>query len=163
MAPAYLDFAPGMAKVFLYPLAGYVPKVPSVTPQPIVLQAFCPPPFREPERALGTYIHRAALWRKADQLLVCYGPPKMGLPATKQTLSRWIVDAINTAYESSQLPSPMGVRAHSTRGVAASKAFFAGVSMQDICNTARWSTPLTFVRFYDLDMRATPGSSVRSS
>ncbi len=138
--------------------------------RPVVLQAFCPPPFREPDqqkhncmcpvRALDTYVHRAAMWRRADQLLVYYGPPKRGLPATKQTLSRWIVDAINTAYEFSQLPSPMGVRAHSTRSVAASKAFLAGVPIQDICNAAGWSTPLTFVRFYGLDMRATPGSSV---
>ncbi len=56
------------------------------------------------------------------ELLVCYGPPKRGLPASKQTLSRWIVDAINIAYESSDLPLPMGVKAHSTRSVAASKA-----------------------------------------
>ncbi len=34
--------------------------------------------------------------------------PKMDLPATNQTLSRWIVDAINTAYGSSQLPSSDG-------------------------------------------------------
>ncbi len=27
--PSYLDFAPGLAKAFLYPRAGYVPKVPS--------------------------------------------------------------------------------------------------------------------------------------
>ncbi len=47
----------------------------------------------------------------------CYGPPKRGLPATEQTLSRWIVDAIYTANESSQLPSPMGVKAHSTRSL----------------------------------------------
>ncbi len=132
VAPTNLDFAPGMAKSFLYPRAGYVPKVPS-----------------------DAYVHRAALWRRVDQLLICYGPPKRGLPASKQTLSRWIVDAINIAYEASDLPSPMGVKAHSTRSVAASKAFLAGVPMQDICNTAGWSTPLTFVRFYGLDMRAT--------
>ncbi len=117
VAPTHLDFAPGMAKAFVYPRTGYVPKVPSSAPQPIVLQAFCPPPFRKPEqqkhncmcpvRALDAYVHRAALWRKGDQLLVCYGPPKRGLPATKQTLSRWIVDAINISFESSQLPSPM--------------------------------------------------------
>ncbi|XP_053092882.1 LOW QUALITY PROTEIN: uncharacterized protein LOC113526632 [Pangasianodon hypophthalmus] len=86
--------------------------------------------------------------------------PLRGRPATKQTLSRWIVEATSLAYESSGLPSPLGVKAHSTRGVAASKAFLAGVSMQDICNAAGWSTPLTFTRFYGLDMRATPGSSV---
>ncbi len=47
VASAYLDFAPGKATEFLYPRVGYVPKVPSVAPQPIVLQAVCPPPFGE--------------------------------------------------------------------------------------------------------------------
>ncbi len=170
LSVASIDFTPGLAKVFLYPRVGYVPKVPSSVPRPVVLQAFCPPPFREPNqeklncmcpvRALDAYVHRTALWRKSDQLLVCYGPPKKGLPAAKQTLSRWIVDAIIVAYESSDLPSPLGVKAHSTRGMAASKAFFAGVPIQDICDAAGWSTPLTFVRFYDLDLQATPGSAV---
>ncbi|KAL0154061.1 hypothetical protein M9458_050635, partial [Cirrhinus mrigala] len=170
VAPSYLEFAPGMTKAFLYPKAGYVPKVPTTTPQPVVLQAFCPPPFREPDqqklncmcpvRALDAYVHRAALWRKSDQLFVCYGPPKKGHPATKQTLSRWIVDAISSAYESSDLPLPLGVKAHSTRAMAASRALMLGVPIQDICNAAGWSTPLTFVRFYNLDVRATPGSSI---
>ncbi len=170
LSVASIDFTPGLAKVFLYPRVGYVPKVPSSVPRPVVLQAFCPPPFREPNqeklncmcpvRALDAYVHRTALWRKSDQLLVCYGPPKKGLPAAKQTLSRWIVDAIIVAYESSDLPSPLGAKAHSTRGMAASKAFFAGVPIQDICDAAGWSTPLTFVRFYDLDLQATPGSAV---
>ena len=170
VAPSYLDFAPGLAKAFLYPRAGYVPKVPSSAPRPVVLQAFCPPPFREPDhrklncmcpvRALDAYVHRTALWRKADQLLVCFGPPKRGFPASKQTLSQWIVESISLAFKSSGLPSPLGVKAHSTRAVVASKAFLAGVSLQDICNAAGWSTPLTFARFYDLDTRATPGSSV---
>ncbi|KAI2642471.1 ORF V: Enzymatic polyprotein [Labeo rohita] len=119
-----LYFSPGMAKAFLYPRSGYVPKVPSVAPLPVVLQAFCPPPFREldqqklncmcPVQALDTYVRRAAVWRKTDQLFICYGPPKRGLPASKQTLSRWIVDAITQAYDSSGLPSPLGVKAHST-------------------------------------------------
>ncbi|KAI2646337.1 hypothetical protein H4Q32_026326 [Labeo rohita] len=84
VAPSHLDFAPGMAKVFLYPRPGYVPKVPSLPPRPVVLQAFCSPPFRDsdqqklncmcPARALDTYVHRSALWRKSEQLFVCYGP-----------------------------------------------------------------------------------------
>ncbi|XP_016396995.1 uncharacterized protein LOC107730646 [Sinocyclocheilus rhinocerous] len=52
------------------------------------------------------------------------------------------------------------VKAHSTRSVAASKAFLSGVAMQDIYNAAGWSTPLTFDRFYDLDIRTAPGSSI---
>ncbi|KAL0157433.1 hypothetical protein M9458_048679, partial [Cirrhinus mrigala] len=50
MAPSYLDFAPGLAKAFLYPCAGYVPKVPSSALRPVVLQAFCSPPFRESDQ-----------------------------------------------------------------------------------------------------------------
>ncbi|KAL0172117.1 hypothetical protein M9458_032428, partial [Cirrhinus mrigala] len=155
VAPSHLEFAPGMTKAFIYPRPGYVPKVPTNTPQPVVLQAFCPPPFRKPNqqklncmcpvRALDAYVHRAALWRKSDQLFVCYGPPKKGHPATKQSISRWIIDAISTAYESSDLPSPLGVKAHSTRAMAASKALMLGVPIQDICNAAGWSTPFTFV------------------
>ncbi len=114
-------------------------------------------------RALDTYVHRAALWRKSDQLFVCNGPYKKGFPANKQTLSRWIVDTITTGYESSDLSSLLRVRAHSTRGMAAPKAFSSGVSMNNISNAAGWSTSLTFVRFYSLDLEATPGSSVLSA
>ncbi len=156
VAPSYLDFAPGLAKAFLYPRAGYTPKVPTTAPRPVVLQAFHPPPFRDsdqvklncmcPVRALDTYVHRATQWRRSDQLLVCVGPPRRGLPASKHTIGRWIVETITACYESSGLPSPLGVKAHSTRGVAASKAFSAGVPVSDICNAAGWSTPSTFVR-----------------
>ncbi|KAL0148085.1 hypothetical protein M9458_056625, partial [Cirrhinus mrigala] len=137
VAPSFLDFAPGLAKAFLYPRAGYVPKVPSSAPRPVILQAFCPPPFREPEK----------------QKLNCMCP----VCNVEKTLSHWIVDAICCAYESSGHPPPLGVKAHSTRSMAASKAFHAGVSMQDICTAVRWSTPLTFVRFYDLDLQGLGG------
>ncbi|KAI2645232.1 ORF V: Enzymatic polyprotein [Labeo rohita] len=81
VAPSFLDFAPGLTKAFLHPRPGYIPKVPSSAPQPVILQAFCSPPFWEPAqqklncmcpvRALDTYVHRAAMWRKSDQLFVC--------------------------------------------------------------------------------------------
>ncbi|KAL0203703.1 hypothetical protein M9458_001721, partial [Cirrhinus mrigala] len=85
-----------------------------------------------PVRVLDAYVQRAALWRKSDQLFVCYGPSNKGRPASKQTLNRWIVDAISTAYESSDLPSSLGVKAHSTRAMAASKALLTGVPIQNI-------------------------------
>ncbi len=50
VAPSCLEFAPGMARAFLYPRPGYVPKVPSVVPRPVILQAFCPPPFRDSDQ-----------------------------------------------------------------------------------------------------------------
>ncbi len=37
VAPSYLEFAPGLAKACLYRGAGYVPKVPSSVPRPVVL------------------------------------------------------------------------------------------------------------------------------
>ncbi|KAI2643104.1 hypothetical protein H4Q32_027660 [Labeo rohita] len=172
VAPSFLDFAPGLSKAFLHTRTGYVPKVPSSAPRPVVLQAFCPPPFREPDqeklncmcpvRALDAYVHRVAPWRRSDQLFISFGPQRRGLPASKQTISRWIVKAILLAYESTGLPPPLGVKAHSTRSMAASKSFLAGIPLQDICNAAGWSTPLTFVRFYRLDL-LTPGSSVLPS
>ncbi len=93
-----------------------------------------------------------------------YSPYKKGLPANKQTLSWWIVDAITTVYESSDLPLSLEVRAHSTGSMATDeKAFSSGVSMHNICDAAGWSTPLTFFRFYSFDLDATPGSSVLSA
>ncbi|KAI2662393.1 hypothetical protein H4Q32_001228 [Labeo rohita] len=50
VAPSHLEFSPGNINAFLYPRPGYVPKVPTHPPQPVVLQAFCPPPFREPDQ-----------------------------------------------------------------------------------------------------------------
>ncbi len=60
------------------------------------------------------------------------------------------------------LPSPLSLRAHSTRGVASSQALFRGVPLEDICVAAGWSSPHTFVRFYKLDVDTAPGSQVLS-
>ncbi|KAI2668460.1 ORF V: Enzymatic polyprotein [Labeo rohita] len=121
VAPSHLEFAPGMAKAFLYPRPGYVPKVPSSAPRPI----------------FEHWTHTSTELPCGEKLTICL-----------------------SAYEFSDLPSPLGVKAHSTRGISASKAFMSGVPMQDICDAAEWSTPSTFVRFYDLDLRVAPGSSV---
>ncbi len=105
-----------------------------------MLQAFCPPPFQNvdqvrhnllcPVRALDAYVHRAAQWCKNEQLFVCFGPHNKGSPASKQRISKWMVEAISLAYESAGQPSPMAVRSHSTRSMAASKALISGVALQ---------------------------------
>lgn len=173
VAPSCLEFAPGMVKAFLCPRPGYVPKVPTNLVGPIALQAFCPPPFLTsdqrklnllcPVRALDAYVHRASLWRRSEQLFVCFGSPKKGCPASKQRMSKWVVEAISLAYGSAHQPSPLAVRAHSTRSMAASTALLSGVSLQDVCDAAGWSSPHTFVRFYSLDLSSTPGAQVLSS
>ncbi len=69
-----------------------------------------------PVWALDAYVHRDALWRKHEQLFVCFEPPNKGSPASKQRMSK------SLTYESAGQPSPMAVRSHSTRSMAASKA-----------------------------------------
>ncbi len=167
VAPSCLEFAPGMVKAFLHPRPGYVPKVPANVARLIMLQAFCPPPFQNADqerhnllclvRALDAYIHRAALWRKNEQPFVCFGPPNKGSPASKQRMSKWVVEAISLAYESAVQPSPMAVRSHSTRSMAASKALISGVALQEVCDAAGWSSPHTFITFYSILIIFGPG------
>ncbi len=107
-----------------------------------------------PVRALKIYIERSASYRKSEQLFVGFGNRAKGGPVTKQIISRWLVDAISLAYSSVGSRCPIGVRAHSTRGIASSWAWSSGVSMSDICEAAGWSSLSTFVRFYNLDFPA---------
>ncbi len=135
-----------------------------------MLQAFCPPPFQNadqerhnllcPVRALDAYVHRAAVWRKNQQWLICFGPPNKGSPASKQRMSKWVVEAISLAYESAGQPSTMAVQSHTTRSMAASKALISGVALQEVCDAAGWSSSHIFIRLYSLDLDSTPGSQV---
>ncbi len=146
VAPSCLEFAPGMVKAFLHPRPGYVPKIPTNVARSIMLQAFCPNPFQNADRerpnllcpvgALDAYVHRAALWCKNEQLFVCFGPPNKGSPASKQRMSKWVVEAISLAYESAGQPYPMAVWSHMTRGMVASKALISGAALQEVCDAA---------------------------
>ncbi len=115
-----------------------------------------------PVRALKLYVDHSKVWRKTSQLLVCFGVGRHGLATSKQSISHWVRDAISLAYEVQNLPSPLSLRAHSTRGVASSQALFRGVPLEDICVAAGWSSPHTFVKFYNLDIDTAPGSQILS-
>ncbi len=114
-----------------------------------MLQAFCPHPFQNadqerhnmlcPVRALDAYVHEAALWHKNEQLFICFGPSDKGSPASKQRMIKWVIEAISLAYELTGQPSPMAVRSHSTRNMAASKALISGVALQEVCDAEGWS------------------------
>ncbi len=153
-SPACLEFGPNDSKVVLKVLS---------TPfraQVITLSAL--PPSEEdlelsllcPVRALRIYFERSAPFRHTEQLFVSFGNRTKGHPVTKQRLSKWIVDAVMLAYSSLGLQCPIGVRAHSTRGIASSWAWSSGVSITEICTAAGWATPSTFARFYNLDIPA---------
>nr|XP_043888269.1 uncharacterized protein LOC122773567 [Solea senegalensis] len=162
--PSCLQFGPGLSKVCLRPNPAFVPKVvESAYRCPTVeLLAFHPPPFSSteeqrlntlcPVRALQSYVSRTADFRRTDQLFVSWSTTHKGKPLSRQRLSHWIVEAISVAYSCKGLLPPQGLRAHSTRSIAASWALFRGVSVQDICAAASWATPHTFVKFYRLDV-----------
>ncbi len=59
-------------------------------------------------------------------------------------MSKWVVEAISLAYESAGQPTPMAVRSHSTRSMAASKVLISGVALQEVCDAAGWSSILFF-------------------
>ncbi len=160
-----LEFGPTDSHVVLRPRPGYVPKVPTMPfrDQVVNLQAL---PREEadpaiallcPVRALRIYVDRTQSFRTSDQLFVCFGGQQKGRAVSKQRLAHWIVEAIVLAYQARRLPCPLGVRAHSTRGVASSWALARGASIADICKAAGWATPNTFARFYNL--RIEPVSS----
>lgn len=44
--------------------------------------------------------------------------------------------------------------------MVSSKALLSGVSFQDVCDLAGWSSPYPFLRFYSLDVESTTGSQV---
>ncbi len=107
-----------------------------------------------PVRALRIYIDRSASFRQSNQLFVCYGGCARGRAVSKQRLSHWIVDAITAAYTNQGLECPLHIRGHSTRAMASSWAWSRGMSIQDICVAAGWSSENTFARFYRLDVQS---------
>ena len=133
-----MQFSEGATKVVLQPRPGYIPK------NPLTPGTLCPwrRPIRPichhreekrlhnicPLRALKIYVERSRTLRKSDQLFVSWAP---------------------------RLPQ-VGLQAHSTRGMAASWALFRGVSIQAICDAASWASPMTFVRFYSLEVTVPP-------
>ena len=133
----------------------------------IVLEAFHPPPHSSeaeaelhllcPARALAMYVKRSAAFRSTQQLFVGYSDASRGRALSKQRFRvrvrvSWIGEVVCLAYARQGLAPPLGVKAHSTRGVATSTALLRGVPVEDICAAASWSSTGPFVRFYMLDM-----------
>ncbi len=115
-----------------------------------------------PVQSLKIYVDRSNIWRKSPQLLVCFGAGQAWACHIKANNFSLGERRISLAYEVRGLPSPLSVRAHSTRSVASSQAVFRGVPLEEMCVAAGWSSPQTFVRFYNLDLDTAPGSQVLS-
>lgn len=106
-----------------------------------------------PVRALRWYQNRTESLRgKGSFLFISTKEPHQR--AAKSTIAGWVREAISGAYKnlSAQDRQEMNIRAHDTRGVAASWAQLAGVSIPEIMDAAAWKTPATFARFYLKDL-----------
>ena len=153
-----LRFSDDGLTVWLKPNLKFVTKNLLVPLLPVELKAFRPPDERLhclcPVRALRLYLQKTKDSRASSQLFVSFGPGRSRSAVLRSSLSRWVVDAIKMAYDSAGVPVPEGLRAHSTRGVAASWAVTRGVSVEEVCMVANWSSPSTFLTFYNLDVSA---------
>ena len=151
-----LRFSDDGLTVWLKPNMKFVTKNLLVPLLPVELKAFRPPDRRLhglcPVRALHLYLQKTRAGRASSQLFVSFGPGQTRSAVVRSSLSRWVVDAIKMAYGSAGVPVPEGLRAHSTRAVAASWAVTRGVPVQEVCMAANWSSPSTFMTFYNLDV-----------
>ena len=123
---ACLEFGPNDSKVILKPRHGYVPKVIGT-------------PFRVQVISLSAL---PASGSEVDGNLLC------PVRALRVYVTR------SAVFRRLDLQCPLGVRAHSTRGMASSWAWSSGISIHDICTAAGWASPSTFVRFYNLEVPA---------
>lgn len=159
----YLIFHNDRAELRTRP--GFLPKVVSAfhINQPIVVPAWSSSEEGSPDldvvRALRLYVSRTAALRRSDTLFVCYDAQKRGWPASKQTLARWIRQLIHQAYLAGGVRPPGAISAHSTRSVGSSWAARRGVSVDQLCRAATWSSVHTFMRFYKFDTFATSEAS----
>lgn len=83
-------------------------------------------------------------WWKSTSLFVLHSRNNKGKPASKSTIARWIMLAIQLAYQVHNL----GIKAHSTRAWVSSVAERAGATLKQIVRAATWSSFKTPLRHY---------------
>ena len=95
---------------------------------------------------------RKTLSLSHSQLLVSYRKPHK--PVHKETVSRWLKDILLlSGIDTSVFTS------HSFRAASTSKAKSADVPIDDILKQGQWSTQLTWMKFYNLQVQVVPQTS----
>lgn len=100
-------------------------------------------------RVLAFYLQRVKPIRKMPRFFVTIVEWSLGQALSVQRLCKWISGCI-ISYQLAHLPSPEGVRAHSTRGQVTSINSLQVVLILDICKAATWSSIHTFTKHYTL-------------
>ena len=99
-------------------------------------------------RALKCYLHRTRRLRGDCTALVIISR-KPHTRASKDTISRWIVEAIAHAIPEGSASRP---RAHHVRALATSLALYKGVPLEEILQAAAWKSSNTFISSYLRDV-----------
>ena len=153
----FIRFTP--SGVHLLPDPEFLSKNQSIlfTPEPIFLpnlseaSSIREDRFVCPVRALKWYLEKTKRLRTSDALFILPRAPYS--PASKDTISRWIV---NLVAKHAHPDDP--VRAHDVRAHASSVAWFKGVPLADIMKAAAWKTPSSFVSAYLTNIVSPEGS-----
>lgn len=109
-----------------------------------------------PVRALKWYVEKTKSIRTSERLFII--PRAPFTPASKDTLSKWIVKLILPHVNRED-----SVRAHDIRAHASSRAWFAGVPLEEILRAAAWKTPSSFVASYLTDIVSSQGAFARAA
>ena len=118
---------------------------------PITYHAFRHDVALCPVTALDAYLNAREKLENAalhDELFICYRKPR--LPATKDTLARWVKMVLHSSSVYLDTYS-----AHSCRSTSTSKAAATGVPLEKILMAGQWSTSSTFYTVYRKDIVVT--------
>ena len=112
----------------------------------------------DPVRAVRIYIKRVEDVRgEVNSLFVTFGAGAKKSP-TSQTIANWLRQTIELTSNN----GPQRAKAHFTRAASASKALWAGVSLDNILKAADWSSDSTFARHYLQALREEEGAFGRA-
>ena len=129
---------------------------------PVVIPALAPTLDRSlksdrslcPVRALRYYLDRTSELRQNKELVFISFKKGFDKDISPATISLWIKQTVILCYELSDQDSQAlhQGRAHDVRSFAASKAFQAGVSLEQILSACHWKPHNTFTQFYLKDV-----------
>ena len=105
-----------------------------------------------PVRALRYYLDRAKDLRGSRSLLFISFKKGHTSDIRPTTLSSWLKQTILLCYKQADEQALVQVKAHDIRAFEASKAFYCGVSVDQIMQTCHWKAHNTFTNFYLKDL-----------
>ena len=113
-------------------------------------EAFCPPPLQFRSRRDITYCVQYVLFRFTSTALAS-GVSQSSFYMFEA--ASCVRDAIALSYEARGFTSPLGIRVHSTRGIASSIALARGIPLQQVCDAESWSSPHTFANMHPIVLK----------